>query len=289
MQKEQQVANATLWQARGWVILAAVLWSTSGFFAKTTSLAEMTPGGTTVWRSLFAGLCILPLVRQVRWSWRLLPMMLCFAAMCYTYICSLGLMSHASAGNALWLQCTATMWVFLIGVLVFGEAANRRDWWMVLFSVSGVAIIICFRSQGTPLLAIGLGLLSGMLYAAVVLWLRSLREFDPAWLAVLNQFGTVCALAPIAFWEQSIPSGTNQWLMLMGFGFLQLGLPYVFFGRALRSLPGHEASVIALLEPLLLPVWIYLAAGYVPDAVTLLGGSLILIGLVVRYVPLKTT
>ena len=63
-----------------------------------------------------------------------------------------------------------------------------------------------------------------------------------------------------------------------------MALPYVFFARGLRSITSQEATGIGLLEPILLPLWVYLAWGEVPAPWTLVGGGLILLGLVLRYV-----
>jgi len=43
------------------------------------------------------------------------------------------------------------------------------------------------------------------------------------------------------------------------------------------------ATGIGLLEPVFVPVWVFLAWGHKPAWWTLVGGGLILIGLVVRY------
>jgi len=212
-------------------------------------------------------------------------MVVCFAAMSYSYITSMSLMSESSAGNALWLQCTAPVWVLLVGVLVLKEKAHWRDWLLIACTTIGVIAIIVFRPvEKSPPEAIGLGIVSGITYAGIILSLRRLRAFDSAWLAVLNQFGTALALAPLA-WQESIWPTPLQWVLLAAFGALQLGLPYFLFALAVKEIPGHEASVIGLLEPLLLPLWIYLAWGTSPDLVTYLGGSWILLGLLLRYWP----
>jgi drug/metabolite transporter, DME family len=275
------------WRGRSLVILAALLWSTSGFFVKSP-VFEGWPGATLAfYRALFAGLVIVPLVRRPAWHWGMLPMIGVFAAMSYTYITSMSLMSSSAAGSALWLQCTAPVWVLLVGVFAFGEKAVWRDWLLVGCSTIGVAVMILFRTAGAPPLAIGLGLLSGVFYSGIILSLRQLRAYDSAFLAVLNQFGTAVVLAPLAFGPLALapipwPTAT-QWLVLAAFGMFQLGIPYLLFGLALRHVPGHEASVIALLEPLLLPLWIYLAWGDAPDGITYIGGGWILAGLLLRY------
>ena len=48
---------------------------------------------------------------------------------------------------------------------------------------------------------------------------------------------------------------------------------------------GHESSFLALLEPLLVPGWFYLAWGDAPTLAAVAGGGLILTGLAMRYWP----
>ena len=62
-----------------------------------------------------------------------------------------------------------------------------------------------------------------------------------------------------------------------------MALPYVLFARGLRAITSQEATVIGLLEPILLPVWVYLAWDEVPAPWTVVGGGLILTGLILRY------
>jgi drug/metabolite transporter (DMT)-like permease len=131
-------------------------------------------------------------------------------------------------------------------------------------------------------------LLSGVFYGGVVLSLRQLRDQDAAFLIAVNHMVATVAFLPfVAANLQYWPQG-KQWLLLAGFGMLQMGLPYVLFARGLKTTPGHEASGIGLLEPVLLPVWIYVAWHNAPNYIaprwwTLVGGSLILIGLAWRY------
>jgi drug/metabolite transporter (DMT)-like permease len=244
------------------------------------------------WRAAFACVVLWPLVRRPAWSWKLVPMVAAFAAMNYTYLTA---MVQGSAANAIWLQCTAPVWVLLVGVLVFGERAVFRDWLLIAFSAAGVGIILYWESQGKAVSAVLWGLASGVFYAGVVLSLRNLRSLDSAWLVALNHLVTACVLAVPYALDLSQPSGVapvpwpttgTQWLLLAGFGIFQMGLPYVLFARGLRSLAGHEAAGIGLAEPILVPVWVWLAWGDRPASWTLIGGGLILVGLAIRYLDL---
>ena len=273
------VAASVVWRARWLVLAAAVMWSTSGFFVKAPYFAGW-PGPTLAfWRAVFACLVLWPLVRQPRWSWRLLPMTVLFAGMNYTYLTA---MVEGSAANAIWLQCTAPVWVLLVGVLMFGERAVGRDWLMVGFAAAGVGLILVFELRGADWDAVVWGLASSFFYAGVVLSLRQLRSFDSVWLAALNHLVTAIVLAPLALAGSQFPSGI-QWLFLAGLGVVQMAVPYVLFARALQRIPGHEATGIGLVEPLLVPVWVYLAWGDEPAWWTIVGGAFILVGLAIRY------
>jgi drug/metabolite transporter, DME family len=266
-------------RARVLVLIAALLWSTSGFFAKSPQLAGWSGERLAFWRAVFACVVLWPMVRRPQWTWRLVPMTILFAVMCYTYLTS---MVKGSAANAIWLQCTAPVWVLLVGVFVFGERTVWRDWVMVAFAAVGVGVILYFESRGVALDAVFWGLGSSFFYAGVVLSLRQLRGYDPVWLAALNHLVTVLVLAPLAFNESALPSGI-QWLFLAAFGALQMALPYVLFAYGLKQIPGHEATAIGLIEPLLNPLWVFLAWGDRPAWWTLVGGMCILIGLAIRY------
>jgi len=228
---------------------------------------------------VFACVVLFPLARRPQWNWRLVPMMLCFAAMNYSYLTS---MMVGSAANTIWLQMCAPVWVLLAGVMFFGERTVPRDWWLLGFVMTGLAIILYYESQGEATTAVGWGLLSGITYAGVVLSLRNLRSLDSAWLAALNHAATVLCLLPFALGDSPRPHGI-QWGLLAAFGMLQMGLPYVLFARGLRHIPGHEATAIGMIEPLLMPLWVWLAWGEQPAWWTIVGGGFILTGLCVRY------
>ena len=111
-----------------WVVVAAVLWSSSGLFAKAPTFADWPADQRGVllafWRALFAGLLLLPFVRRPRWDMRLVPLCLTFAAMNLAYLSA---MTLTTAANAIWLQSTAPWWVFLVGVVVLRQPFARAS------------------------------------------------------------------------------------------------------------------------------------------------------------------
>lgn len=283
--------------ARWTVVLAGLLWSTSGFFAKAPDFDGWNGPVIAVWRAVFASLFLLPLIRQPQWSWKLIPLVIAFVAMNYTYLTAMKL---GTAANAIWLQCTAPAWVMLVSVLFLGEVAKLLDWMMLAFGALGISLILFFEWQELAVKPSGFyaaawALASGMLYTTVILFLRSLRSFNPIWLTGLNLSCTALFL-PLMIWaadlsagqpytEITIPSTLRQWLLLAGFGIFQIGMPYVLFSRAMKTIPPHEATSIGLIEPILVPVWVYLFWNESPRWWTTVGATFILIGLLLRYAP----
>lgn len=284
---EKSKPPLSVFHGRLLVIAAAVLWSTSGFFAKAPIFDgwnELSRGPLLAfWRAAFASLILATLVRRVSWSWRMVPMLLAFVVMNWTYLSALVLCESAMA---IWLQYIAPAWAFLMGWWLFREAPGRHDWQLLAFVMVALTIILAAGFAATPL-GIVYGVISGVCFAAVVVTLRWNNDSDPAWLVFINHAATAIVFLPYLYQSGIYPVG-SQWGYLAAFGMLQMGLPYFLLARALKSISSHEASSLTLLEPVLVPVWVWLAwrnsEGYeAPALTTIVGGVLILIGLLIRY------
>lgn len=280
---EQRRARIGRW----FVFAASVLWSTNGLFVKNNLFSdwpsEQRGALLGVWRALFAALTLLPLVRKPQFSWRLVPMAVCFAAMSITFLQS---MVWTTAANAIWLQNIAPAWLCVFA-LVGREPIDRRDLRTLAFAACGIGLILVCelrRSDATALNFYGvlLGLTSGLCYAGIIFSLRKLRDFDPAWLIVVNLSTSALALSPAPFVTGIWPHGW-QWPALAAFGCFQLGLAYYCFARGVKSVSSQEAAGLGLLEPLLVPIWVALTIGEIPAWWTIVGGGLILVGLALRY------
>lgn len=283
------------------IVLAAAMWSTSGLIAKSTVFDDwpLENGGLVpvrgtllaFWRAIFAGAVIVPFIRRPQFRLSMAAMSISFLMMNMTYLPA---MTLTTAANAIWLQNTAPIWVYLFGAIVLRDRIIARDWWLLAFGMAGVAVILGFETAShaaggsTSLKGATLGVMSGVFYAGIVISLRGLRAVNSAWLMVLCHGVTAAALLPFVLSWEIWPEG-SQWLYLIAFGVFQMGVPYLFFAQGVRDVAGHEAVGLVLLEPVLVPVWVWLAyrgtAGYEQPAWwTLLGAGLILSGLLVRYV-----
>lgn len=300
--------------ARLCLVAAAVLWSASSLFVRILhdptplhlEVPYLTPLQLAFFRAFFAGLVLLPIVpwKSVRFRPAMFMMVACFATMSGLYLTALG---SGLAANAILLQNTAPVWVYLVGVYLLGETAVRRDRQAIFVGLLGAIVLVLGNSlQESAGIAgewqvLGLGLASGMMYAAVILFLRQLRKESPALLTVLNMMGSAVCLGIVVGGGLLLSIGSTaaiEWFtaptsaqlaVLFVFGALQMALPYWLFARGLRSVSPQEAGIITLLEPILNPIWAYLIAPdrEVPTLWTYAGGSLLLAALAWRYLPTR--
>jgi drug/metabolite transporter (DMT)-like permease len=284
--------EVSLTHGRLYVVAAALLWSTSGAFTKVLTqptglgLDTPRPDGLQIafFRVFFAGAVVVPLVRRRDIAFRpaMIPTALSFAVMNALFVSAL---AAGSAANAILLQYTAPMWMYLVSVWGLGEPADRRGAVSLAIGMAGIGLIVGggWGEGNLGVVAVALG--SGVTYAGVLLGLRVLRGVSPRWLTVCNHLFAAAALLPFV-WRLPPPTAAQLGVLFL-YGTLQMGLPYWLVARGLRRVSPQEAGTLTLLEPLLNPVWAYLASPgtETPTAWTVAGGACILGALAYRYWP----
>lgn len=299
-----------LTSARLLLVLAAVLWSSSSAFIRILREPTpldlhsplLTPLQIAFFRGIFAGAVLIPLLRRADLRFRpaMAAMVLCFGVMSGLYLSALGL---GQAANAILLQNSAPVWVFVIGVFVLGEKADRRNWQTVAVGMVGAVVIVAGnwprglepdeQRRQVEILLMATG--SGVSYAGVILFLSALRTESSAWLSVLNLFGSAACIAAFVLATHTADEIRNfftsptvgQMGFLCLFGAMQMAAPYYLFARGLRTVGPQEAGIITLLEPLLNPVWAYLISPEkeTPTVWTWVGGAVLMAALIWRYAP----
>lgn len=168
-------AGPTLVQGRLCLVLAALLWSSSGAFTKVLTRETflglndpaVPPLQIAFYRALFAGGVLVPTLRRRDVAFRplMLAMMTSFAVMNATFVSAMAL---GTAANAIFLQYTAPMWMFLASVWWLGEPADRRNLTAVLIGLAGIALIVLGGWQEAQLDVVAIALTSGLTYAGVI-------------------------------------------------------------------------------------------------------------------------
>jgi drug/metabolite transporter (DMT)-like permease len=77
-----------------------------------------------------------------------------------------------------------------------------------------------------------------------------------------------------------ITGGDVVWLALLGIG--QIGLGFVLLTVGARLIPAAQVGLITLLEVVLGPLWVWLALDERPSTLTLAGGAIVIIAIIIQ-------
>jgi drug/metabolite transporter (DMT)-like permease len=280
MDANPPVQRASSWPGIAALIVCAALWSLNGPLIKLLKQEGVHPLTIACGRSLLGGMIFLPLawrglatLRRVSPVWPIGSVLL-FTGMTASFVIAT---TMTAAANAIILQYTSPIWVFLLAPLLLHERPGRAEGLVLLVAMAGVAIIFVGNHEA-HLLGLTIALASGFGYGALTVVLRGLRPVNPFAAALLNALGSgLLLLGPAVVWGALNLTARAWWLMLL-MSVVQFTAPYVLFSWALQRVEAHRAALIVLLEALLNPLWTFLAVGEQVPVPTLMGGPLILIG-----------
>jgi drug/metabolite transporter (DMT)-like permease len=262
--------------ARLFLFTGAALWSSGGLFIKEIDAGAMS---IVFFRCFFSVLLLAAFMGGRRLPGRkdAVVSIGLFAALLVTFVAST---KETTAANAIFLQYTAPLYVVAFGPLILGESLQRRDGPPMAIALLGIVVLFAGNQGSGDVLGLWLGVASGAFFGLMFLWLRRMNYADPIAITFMNCAGAaVLTVAFASVWD--IEAGALGVLALMAL--VQFATAYVLFTKGIAHVRSSEASLIALVEPVLNPVWVALFFGEEPSTATIIGGAIILAGLGLRY------
>ena len=89
---------------------------------------------------------------------------------------------------------------------------------------------------------------------------------------------------PIGFATYETIISSQDILLLLVLGIVQLGIPYVLYALAASKISPLSCSLIGMIEPLLNPIWVAIFYGEVPGAFAFCGGIVVILSVVIYNV-----
>lgn len=256
--------------------LCGVLWSLGGIFIKLISWSPFMIAGV---RSLIAALILGGYM-----YFRRVPVKICrysigagigLSASCLFFVVANKL---TTAANAIVLQYAAPVFILIISAVFLKQKLHRKE--VITVSITMVGIILFFFDQLSPGSILGniFGILAG-LFLAIMLVMVGLGGKDDSirmtGILLAHLMTTVIGIPAGLFGTSSATSTEILYIVILGV--FQLGIPYLLFAIATRDCPPLAASLIAMLEPLLNPVWVAIFVGEMPGLCALIGAAIIIV------------
>lgn len=185
-----------------------------------------------------------------------------------------------SAPVAIGMQYTATIWLFLVGLLRT-HRFRFKSFLPVLVIFIGVVFFMCSGSDAASQKGNLIALTEGVFFALMTISSKKVAGKNPVGLsAVGNLFAgaAIFLFVPGTVGKMSVMTGLD-WVIMLVLGVVQNGAGYAFYNYGIQKVSAQKASVIALWEMILGPVWVALFLKEYPQPTVLIGFVIILLGM----------
>ncbi len=263
-------------RAIGQLLLAALFWSLGGLLIKS---ADWPPLAVAGGRGLVAAVFLALTNRPLRFTFS--PVQL-LAALAYAGCTVLFVVATklTTAANAILLQYTAPVWIALFGAWFLHERASRTDWLTIFVVLGGMGLFFADGLELASVLGNVTGVLSGVCFAAMTIALRRQKDGSPVESIILGN--VIAFLIGLPFMIGAPAPSPTGIAAIIALGVVQLGFSYWLYARAIRHVTALEAVIIPVVEPILNPVWVFLASAEKPSPWALLGGVIVLTAVTLR-------
>jgi drug/metabolite transporter (DMT)-like permease len=260
-----------------------------GFFIPDALVVRLIGADTmtiAVWRGLAAGGATLGWLvlfqRQLLPSWRELlspaPLAMIFLQGVGSVL-FLASMGATSVANALLILATAPFLAALLSWAVLGERIGRDTALAIVGVFAGVGIIAAGSGGGGRLFGDLMAVANAVTIACYYVVLRQAKSQNLLAAIALGYLLTSAIALPFAPMA-ALDARQIMLIILSGAGILAGGAALLMIGP--RYLPAAEVSMITMLEVVLGPLLVWAVIGETPATLTLIGGAVILIAILIH-------
>ena len=261
------------------MIVAAVCWSTGGLLVRQLSITNAWE--IVFWRSLFMTAFVAVVLTAmhgrrmpaaVRAAGR--PGILAGLFLAGTFFFFIGSLTRTTVANTFVLMSVSPFLAAIASLVFLREPVAVRTWIAMGIAFAGILVMFGGAADAGQLFGNLLALGVSVCFAAQ---LTVLRKFH-ATVDMLPMVMIAGLWTLLPAWILAGPFGaTPRDLAILAFmGCVQLGTGCLLATAASRTLPASELGLLALLEPILGPLWVWVLMGEHPGRSALAGGALVL-------------
>ena len=260
------------------MLMCAALWSIAGIFIK---LIPWNSFVISALRSFFAGLTVLVYIRIKGYKivinrQTLIPGLL----LGLVYIAFVAANKLTTAANAIVLQFTDPIFIVIFSALFFGQRFKKRDFIAVICTFIGIGMFFLDQLSEGYLIGNFVAIFAGACLGGMFIAMGKAETQERFSAMLVGQ--AVAFIFGLPFIITTKPEfSVLPVLHIIILGVLQLGIPYILYGRAAEHCPPLACSLLGALEPLLNPVWVLIFDGEKPGLFALIGGVIVIVSVTV--------
>ena len=265
------------------VLMASLLWSTGGLAIKLNNLL---PIQIAFFRCLIGGLVLLPFIKLkgIKLTWPLIGLFFTYSYTIITFVLSTKL---TSAGNTIALQSTAPLWLFVY-LIIITKKFYKTKVMSIAIIIIGIGLFLMEPNSGTSKLGNLLAISTGMAFGGLTYFLSLNHKISS--ISIISICNLIAAIILLPFilstsFENGISVSDAATLLFLCI--FQIAIAYLIFQKGLKYIDPLNASIYALLEPVLNPVWVFIFYGELQTIYGIIGTTIILIGVLINLVQSK--
>ena len=260
----------------------------SGFFLSTAGIAlrlvEQADGWQILfYRSLALSITILLILvfqkrsrffdefRGLGWNDCLLAVFLGTGFVAYVFA-----LLYNTVANALFIFSCAPFVAGFLGWILLGERVATRTWFAIGVAMAGLAVMVGSELAVSHYLGTLLALWIPIAYAASIIAVR--RSKRDNMLVALCLAGLVAG-GLSAFFVTDYALTPRDLIISLYLGVFQVGVGFTLVVLGSRYVPAAQVGLLALVEPVLAPIWAWMGVGEVPGLATIAGGTIIFLAI----------
>ena len=260
----------------------------SGFFLSTAGIAlrlvEQADGWQILfYRSLALSITILLILvfqkgsrffdefRGLGWNDCLLAVFLGTGFVAYVFA-----LLYNTVANALFIFSCAPFLAGFLGWILLGERVATRTWFAIGAAMAGLAVMVGSELAVSRYLGTLLALWIPIAYAASIIAVR--RSKRDNMLVALCLAGLVAG-GLSAFFVTDYALTPRDLIISLYLGVFQVGVGFTLVVLGSRYVPAAQVGLLALVEPILAPIWAWMGVGEVPGLATIVGGTIIFLAI----------
>ena len=272
-----------------YISLAALLWSSGGLFIKILTLDAFQ---ISFYRSAIAAVTIIVISKankkKLTYEFDIISVLcsLCYALVLIMFVVAAKLTKVA---NAIFLQFTAPIYLLILEPVFLKTKFEKKNLIALIFCFTGMVLFFFGKLelsgiQGN-LIAIGSGI-SFALFTLFLKWKKQVHKTEDTMIYIVVGNILVCIFC-LPLMINNLTLDLTQFLILLYMGIFQIGISYIIFNEGVKYISATESMIIAMLEAILSPIWVFLGVGEVPSGYAIAGSLIILITIVWRNLFLK--
>lgn len=251
----------------------AFLWSIAGLFIK---IIDWNPFAIAGMRSFIASIVVFIYLKrpEIHLSF---PQIAAAIANAATMLLFVSANKMTTAANAILLQYFAPVLTVFIGAVLLKERARMEHFISLPIVTAGMILMFFDELGGGKLFGNILAVMSAITFSLYFVFMRMQKDGSPLESILISHWITAGICLIFSFFLPAPHITSKSLAAIAVLGTVQVGLSSILFSVAIKRVSAVQANLIAVIEPVFNPLWVFFVIGEAPGINTLIGGSIIII------------